>query len=170
MWGKDDFQRELFGYLHRIEHLLRHPPHHHKHQFGLIMAINQQGKIDIMATNVTVGWTLPLTAKFFNATDGTVYPLAPGTIPVWSASSTNNVTLTPAADGLTCSALGTGAGAVVVTCVGQGDPVAGVDDITATITITVQNPEDTTGTITAGTATPPVVPAPVAAPASASAP
>ena len=160
----DHFEDRVIHLLRAIEHHLRRCCRPHRHVFGEIFAINQQGKIDVMATNVTVGWTLPLTAKFFNATDGKVYPLAPGTVPVWSAGSTTNVTLTPSTDGMTCDALAIGAGDVIVTVIGQGDPVPGVDDITATIDILVQNPEDNSGTITAGAPVPPAAPAPAPVP------
>ena len=119
-----------------------------------------------MATDLFVGQSVILTAVFTDNT-GKVQPLPDGHIPVWAASSTNNVNLTPAQDGMTCQADGIGAGDVNVTSTVEGDPTPGVDTIVATILISVKNREDTVGTITAGTPfdTPVPTPAPTPAPA-----
>jgi len=107
-----------------------------------------QGKIEIMSFNITSGQSKTATVVFTDA-NGKVQPLPAGNIPVWTVIPAAALSLTPAADGMSCAILGgTALGPLTLTATVEGDPTPGVDPLTPSIVGTVVAPEDTQGTIT----------------------
>lgn len=101
-----------------------------------------------MSFNIQTGQSKTATASFTDAS-GTVQPLPTGNIPAWAVTPAGALTLTPAADGMTCAIVGgSPLGALTLTATVEGDPTPGVDTIVATISGTLVAPEDTQGTIT----------------------
>lgn len=103
-----------------------------------------------MSFSIRAGQTGVATAVFTGPPpDLTVYPLAPGNVPVWAVSPADALVLSPAADGMTCEITG-GSGApgdFALTATAEGDPTPGVDTLVATIAGVLAQPEDTQGTI-----------------------
>ena len=102
------------------------------------------------------GFNVTLTAVAEKA-DNSAASFAAGTVPVWSLDDTaasTGATITPAADGLTAvvsvPGSATNAGAVIVTCKGEGDATPGVDPISGTIELDVKAAEATQVVINAG--------------------
>lgn len=101
-----------------------------------------------MSFNITSGQTKTATAVFTDA-NSVVQPLPPGNVPVWNVTPSDALTLTPAADGMTCVIVGGPTlGPLTLSATVEGDPAPGVDTIVATIDGTIVAPEDTQGTIT----------------------
>lgn len=107
-----------------------------------------QGKVEIMSFNITSGQSKTATVVFTDV-NGKVQPLPAGNIPVWSAIPAESLSLTPAADGMSCAIVG-GAmlGPLTLTATVEGDPTPGVDPLTPSIVGTVVAPEDTQGIVT----------------------
>lgn len=75
-------------------------------------------------------------------------------VPVWSAAPTGILTLTPAADGMTCLVAAAGIGVTTVTCDADADLGPGVTDVVLTDDVTVIAGNAAGGTLTSGTVEP----------------
>ena|SRR5579863_8620115 len=84
-------------------------------------------------------------------------------VPVWAVQS-GDVTLQPAADGMSCVIVSGSDEASVVKVSAEGDPTPGVNTVTDLINVTVTPTEAVDLGPTAGTPVPKVVPAPAPAP------
>jgi hypothetical protein len=111
--------------------------------FGHI-SISGQGA-SAMTFSIAKGVTKTATVVFSDAADVT-QPIY--SVPVWAVTPPDALTLTPAADGMTCSLVGVTEEPCTLTAVAEGDPTAGVNTITATLGGTVTPAENTKGTIT----------------------
>lgn len=123
---------------------------------------SQTNQQEIIMQKLSTVQSLPVDAKFFYATaDGEVQTTVVG-IPVWKSFDESVATVTAAADGLSATVVGVGAGTATITLNGEGDPVAGQDPIVGSFDVTVTLPEANEVLFTAGT--PFLTPAPAPAP------
>ncbi len=112
-------------------------------------------------TNFIQGQTKIATANF---TDANLVARPVFGVPVWSATPAVQVTLAPAADGLSCAVTFAALGVfnLIVSC--EADPTVGVNTITGEFTGNIVAAEDTEVTITFGDAPPTPATAAQAAP------
>lgn len=98
-----------------------------------------------MSKIIRVGGASTTATALFVDPQGVAQPLS--SVPVWAATPSGLVNLTPAADGMTCAVVPVAAGDVTLTATAEGDPTPGVNTIVATAALSVAPDEDTTGTI-----------------------
>lgn len=99
-----------------------------------------------MSKTLQAGASTTGTVAYTNKDGGPATPASP---PQWSVSPDGVVTLTPAADGMSCGIVaGTAPGTATVSVVAEGDPTPGVDTITLAASISVVPEEASAGTLT----------------------
>lgn len=111
--------------------------------FGHI-TINGPG-VPTMSFEIEVGQTKVATVVYSDAA-GVTHPIF--SVPVWAVTPADALTLTPAADGMTCSIVGAVVEGCSLTASAESDPTPGKNTTVATISGTVIPAENTQGTIT----------------------
>jgi hypothetical protein len=126
--------------------------HHRKRlhfNFGVEHPVNKENK---MPLNITIN-TNEKENVILSPVDSDQQAATLVGVPVWTVKS-GDVTIAPAADGLSCFILSGTVGDSVVQVDAEGDPNPGVDHLTDTVNVTVTNAEATNLGLTG---TPPVL-------------